>query len=142
MLEFVKHGSREPNRGVSFIREQKADHLLILTARGLHMTGRPVRVMTLWDMHKQLERDRWSFLDEIETVSTIGIRQAGPQPGIRGDGETFTRYQLAEIDRVISAWVDDGHRILIHCPTRLAETGWFSRDLITALAAVNEEVRA
>jgi hypothetical protein len=137
ILEWVNGASKEDmSKGWTFIGGNDVEDLAIITARGLHLTGRPCFVMTLLRFCSYMNEDA-SYLEErLGEVSTLLITHATP---VKENDDVFTRRELRQLQERMNEWMDDGNRLLIHGKLQL-NSGWYSAEFLQRVAQVNENL--
>lgn len=140
LLKWLTTTSRDhPHRGLVLVGGDTIEDLTVLTARGLHITHRSTRVMTLVRFTELLTAERTYLEERISDASCLCILGAGPR---HDDTEPcFTHREKRRIEDRLGDWMAENNRLLIHTPKK-GFGGWFSGDFVQRVAQATDTFEA
>lgn len=115
------------------------DHFM-LVARGLHLTGRSVRVTPLLYLIKVIEADNREKLQEYEEAAGLFIVNFhAPQ---RSDKSAcpLNPWQVREIENYLLERTDNLRSVFLHTTEALSDGGWWSPTLVQRVATLNRHI--
>lgn len=125
---------QEPHRGLTLIGGNDMEDLTVAVARGLHLTGRAVYVTGVVGFY-ELVMDRERREDILSKVQTLVVRGYA-NVHAAGEGEAFSRKDLLWMERVLTDWLEDGDRLILHAASA-DFSGWLSPGFMDRLGRVN-----
>lgn len=139
LVDWVLGASKEePGTGWTMIGGNDTEDLAILLARGLHITGRAMRVLSAMTFQRYLAEDRVYLRDTTQDASGLLLTQLGPQDV--KEERIFTDREIRGMENWLNDWVAEGNRLLVHS-SRPLEGAWFSANFLQRVATVNETIR-
>lgn len=140
LAEWVSGASRESQTdGFSFIGGNDMEDLAILVARGLHITGRAVRVYHLIRFNELLVQDRDYLEENLDKVGNLLLTHAGPSTP---NEVIYTPREMRSLEWRLQDWMSEGGRLLLHSKFDMVpDRGWFSGDFLQRVATCNKVIR-